>query len=113
MAWEQRDNCNRRYYYRGTRDANGRVQKTYLGSGPEAAAAAAEDEATRANEARQAALHKDLLDRLHATADHLRAQHDVHDLIMEAALLAAGFHNHRGQWRKRSHGRLHRNTFES
>ena len=113
MAWEQRKNGNTRYYYRGTRDANGRVHKTYLGSGAQAAAAAEEDEAVRADEARRAAQHQSLLDRMHAAADHIKAQHDQHDFLLKAALLAAGFRNKRGEWKRRRHGRQLSNAIKS
>lgn len=101
MAWEKRRN-GRLYYYRSRRNADGRVVKEYLGCGPEAVAAAKEDAARKAE--RMALRQEEQQQRL---AD-LTLGHQILNVytdagaLLEAALLAAGFHRPgRKPWRKR------------
>jgi hypothetical protein len=103
MAWEVKD--GRRYYYRCLRQGK-RIRHLYLGKGPEAERAAAEDrqrqeERQRAWEARRAdnALHQ------HATAPLLQLT-NLTELMTQTALVGAGFHRQdRSPWRKRQqHG---------
>lgn len=88
-----------RHYYRSVREGR-RVRTEYLGAGAVAEAAAMFDAAERMErqaerEARRAEL---ALDREIDESDrHLRKQ-------IEAALLASGYHKHKGTWRKRRHG---------
>ena len=95
MGWDKG-----RYYTR-SRKVNGRVVREYVGAGCVADLAAQMDalerqqrEAERA--ARQAKRAE--LDALDAPLDELN---DLAELLTRAALLAAGFHQHkRGEWRK-------------
>ena len=97
MAWESRS--KRRYYYRAKRVGN-RVEKTYLGAGDAAQAAAAKDAATKARRAADHATLAELQAKL-AGLDQLVAEVEVGaDVLTEAALFSVGFHQHRGQWRK-------------
>lgn len=97
MSWETRG--NNRYYYRKTRK-NGRVVSEYLGAGPFVEAIVALEQLDRERErmARQAereTLEADLeLDR---QVDRVTAA--VRD-VTRAALVASGYHTHKGQWRK-------------
>jgi hypothetical protein len=100
MAWESRHDSRHSYYYRKKRVA-GRVVSEYIGRGEVAALIARDDE----------------LDRLKAGADRAqrrteRASAQVLDAELDAleqelatlttgALLCAGYHLHKGQWRKR------------
>ena len=98
MAIETRG--NNRYYYRKRR-IGGRVVSEYIGSGSHADIAALEDERARDDtEARRQAL--------------TQAEHEYSELVspvdqfesllmqlMRAELLAAGYHQHKGQWRKK------------
>ena len=98
MGWERRGSgC---YYYRKRRLGN-RVVSTYVGAGECGAAAArhdarahAERERTRREEIRE---RERLLALERAGAD---AEDRVH-LVTQAWLLAAGYHTHKGQWRRR------------
>ncbi len=102
MAWETRRGTKLRYYYRAER-VDGRVRKICCGSGRLGAQAARQDAETRAaraaDEAAALAAEAELepLERLSVELD------EQMDLLLEAHLLAGGFHQHKGQWRKR-HG---------
>ena len=101
MAWEARN--GRKYFYRSKR-AGAKVEKVYLGCKDAAHKAAERDAAARrkraAEETELAAEQAKLasVNQLAAEADHGVA------LITEAAPLAQGFHNHRGQWRRLRNG---------
>ena len=106
MAWERRGKSNKLVYYRVTRTAEGKILKQYLGDGERAAAAAAavaRSEARR--EADRQAVHDEqarlagpdgLTDELVAMAESM----------MEATLLAGGFHRPNfGPWRRKRSGK--------
>lgn len=100
MGWERQR--GRFYYYRKVR-VGGRVRSQYMGTGflaqmfaeadidkrRERAARRAADRATRQAEAQ--------IDRQLADAESALAA------MTHATLKAAGFHQHRGQWRKKRH----------
>ncbi len=96
MAWERRH--NRQYYYRASRAADGRVQKTYIGSGEAAAAVAKTDVAAREvrlgdlSAAKALAMKYEPLDRLLDELDRRVS------LLTEAVLLSKGFHQHKDAW---------------
>jgi hypothetical protein len=99
MGWD-----NRGYYYR-SRKVNGRVKREYIGAGPGADLAAQLDAGRRADQeaARQSehARRQELAD-LDAPLDALD---ELVDLVARAALLAAGYRQHRrGEWRKKRGG---------
>ncbi len=50
MAWETRKTSPHRYYYRASRNGDGKVVKKYFGRGPLAEAAAAEDKIQQAQQ---------------------------------------------------------------
>ena len=100
MAWEQRKDTSNRYYYRSRRLPDGRVVKTYHGTGHRGALAAEADRLKRAEEDRQLQRHRALLDGIQHVAAPLMELCETCDLITEAALLTAGYHNHRGEWRE-------------
>ncbi len=99
MAWETRR--GNLYYYRSRRSADGRVRKEYCGTGPEAIAEAKADEVAR-DAARQA---RDELLRIAEEAKTVNCMmNDLDDavrMLTAGTLLAAGYHQHRGHWRKR------------
>jgi hypothetical protein len=97
MGWERRG--SKRYYYRARRVGT-RVIKEYFGSGRRARLAAKEDDEERRRKA---------LDRCEiwaiekAVADVETLMGDLEDVantMLQASLLAAGYHQHRGNWRK-------------
>jgi hypothetical protein len=101
MAWETRSNGN--YYYRYVRTGK-RVQKIYVGTGARAQAMARQDAQARAARAadREAA---EALSLKLAPFEQLAEEADaeIHQLL-KSVLQAAGFHWHRGEWRKKRHG---------
>ena len=103
MAWESRHGTKALYYYRVKR-VDGRVRKTCYGSGPGAELVASHDAMARAarHDDTQAAQREDAqcepLDRL---ANELDAGVET---LVDAAILACGFHLHRGELRRRRHG---------
>lgn len=95
MAWDKRG-----YYYRSVK-SQGRVNREYLGKGRVAALVAQmdaierEDRAAKRNEAIQ---DRERLKELDATLDRLDAFADAAVVVL---LEEAGFHRHKGEWRKR------------
>jgi hypothetical protein len=104
MAWERRQDTKKRYYYRSRRLPDGRVVKTYHGTGYRGAVAADADRFRRAEQSLIHERHRALLEHIQHVAAPLVELCDACDLVTEAALLAAGYHNHRGEWRKKRHG---------
>ena len=96
MAWETRGACP--YYYKSRRIGN-TVRKVYLGSGDVAKQAAANDAAAKAKRVADQTALAEFQTRL-ANVDQLAADVDQGvRLLTEAALLTAGFREHRGEWR--------------
>jgi hypothetical protein len=98
MGWD------RGLYYTRSKKVNGRVVREYVGTGRVGELAAKRDARERQKrEADRAALKTERarLDELDAPLDELNT---LADLLARAALLAAGYHQHkRGEWRKRRH----------
>ncbi len=101
MAWEKRRSGGI-YYYRATK-VYGSVRKQYLGSGPLAEAAAESDTLIREERLRQReaeALAAQVLEETtEATEEPARVFDDLCDLLVCSELEAAGYYNHRGEWR--------------
>ena len=99
MGWEQRGRGSGPYYYRSVRDG-GRVKKEYLGSGEFAEALARSDEAIR--QARQLERERALAEagRLRELAAPVLRLDEAADELLRAELVAAGFHRHKGVWRR-------------
>lgn len=99
MAWE------RGYYYRVRRE-NGRVVREYVGHGWHAEIIAQLDELERENASYEKQVAADALRKEKARSDKLDinidALDELADFVARAALIAAGYHQHkRGEWRKR------------
>jgi hypothetical protein len=99
MAWE------RGYYYRVRRE-NGRVVREYVGRGRIAEMLAELDVAEREKAQGKARLDAENLRTEKAKLDALdagiEALIETTDVLAHAALVAAGYHQHkRGEWRKR------------
>ncbi len=101
MAWETRG--GRRYYYEKKR-VDGRVVSRYVGCGLAAQLAEnvnemlrIEREVLREESRRQAALDREI-------DTQIRTAMRAVKLVTDAALFVAGYHKHKGQWRrKRGH----------
>jgi len=104
MAWEKRR--RRRYYYHKRREGD-RVTSVYLGRGDLAhfyAQAAQRDQRRRAQTRRHAREVCAEVDQLDQTLDALQT---ITATLVQATLIAEGFHLHHGQWRKNKRGRPH------
>ena len=100
MGWEQR--CGRSYYYRKVREG-GRVRSKYVGSGIVAQICAGDDNDKRRDQAAKRAT--DYATR-QAEAEIDRQLADVESVLAtmtHAMLSVAGYHKHKGQWRKKRH----------
>jgi hypothetical protein len=96
MGWDKG-----RYYTR-SRKVGGRVVREYVGTGRLGELAAELDKLDRGRrEAERAALRAEQAD-IGARDAPLDELHNLAELLTRAALVAAGFHQHkRGEWRKR------------
>ncbi|HEY0006376.1 MAG TPA: hypothetical protein VGB17_16460 [Pyrinomonadaceae bacterium] len=98
MAWENRN--GREYYYRKERSGD-TVRSVYVGAGPAASLAASMDQreqATRKKERTQIQLERAKAAREEAHLDEI----DQRVKALTASILeAAGFHQHKRQWRKK------------
>src|SRR3954468_16627312 len=106
MAWEVKKGC--RFYTRSLW-RGGRVVRQYLGTGPEAEKAAAEDEARRAEQKASREADRAWVGCRDAADSALAELHEAAELAAQAALIAQGFHQHdRGEWRRRKDVADHR-----
>jgi len=101
MAWEQRG--GKPFYYRKKR-VGGRVRSQYVGGGDIGRLCAAADLGRRrARKAEREAFRT--AQQAEADIDRQLAQAEAAiAALTEAALIAAGYHQHKGQWRKKRHG---------
>lgn len=101
MGWENRK--GKLYYYRKKREGS-RVRSIYVGSG-ETAHLISELEAMRHEETEMKRLHQRNLREIDEQADNLIERHgEAAEVLLTAALLAAGFHTHHRQWRRKRNG---------
>ena len=98
MAWEQRG--GRICYYRAVR-TGGSVRKVYFGSGPRAEEASREDELRRRAAEAARVSHRQLQSELLAIEATANAGRDAFRKRAEEKLANAGYHWHRGSWRRR------------
>ena len=109
MGWDAKGNGGNRYFYRSERRP-GRPHpvKVYVGKGPGAEEAARQLEGRRqARLARREADRAALLSERAGVAAADGALRELEGLVNEvvrAALRGAGYHEHRGEWRRRRHG---------
>ena len=100
MPWESRAGTDKRYYTR-TKRVDGKLVRTYFGSGPEAEEAARQDQLARelreAKRTRRATTADWLGDCARVTDEFF----ELVDVVYRAEMVAAGYHYHRGEWRKR------------
>jgi hypothetical protein len=99
VGWELRR--GRQVYYRSVRDGQ-KVRHVYVGFGPAAVAAAAEDERRRAKQEVDRADRERRCREWSEAFRPLQDLADVTDALLDATLLATGYDRHdRGRWRKR------------
>jgi hypothetical protein len=101
MGWKRIN--GRSYYYRSAREG-GRVRTEYVGAGEVASLIAQADTIER--DRREAERRDWEAERQRAAAEdrELDEWFDGIGSIADAAMIAAGFHKHKGQWRRRRDG---------
>ncbi len=98
MSYETRR--GQKYYYRGRR-VDGRVVKKYLGRGPAAKRAAAEDAQRKLDRLDQRRRELALENRLALFLDEFDLFWTASGRALRIALLAHNYHRRRGEWRRR------------
>ena len=101
MSWQRRD---QRHYYSRSYRVDGRIVREYVGGGAAGEQAAAADAQRRAQRQAAAAALRAEQDRWDEATSTLQDLCHLSDLLVRAALLAAGYHQHaRGVWRRKRH----------
>jgi len=90
-----------RYYTRSRRSPeNGRVLREYVGSGPLAKIVAEEDRRKRELAEAERKREKKELERLEALAAPVEELSEAAEILAHAHLIAAGYHRHKGEYRR-------------
>ena len=96
MAMEERG--KRKYYYRKER-VGGKVTSIYVGSGEYARLAFQMDKIERKQKAREAAALNRQLAKAAAIDGEINSLCELTGKLVDAFLLASGFHQHKREWR--------------
>ena len=99
MGWEARKRGAGSYYYRSVRQED-RVTKEYVGGGRLGQVAAKLDETQRLRREEEVAYWRAERERLEESAAFLGELTEAAKVLTRAHLLASGFHQHKGQWRR-------------
>ena len=102
MAWAKRGRG--RYYYRSVRVGD-KVETEYVGTGAAAEMQARMDEAVKRHCEQMRRVWKEERERLCETDHAIAAMFDEVELAADATMIAAGYHRHKGEWRRRHAGR--------
>jgi hypothetical protein len=98
MAWEKRS--GNRYYYQSERDEHGKVKKRYIGAGEIAELIAHADETRRRARQERRERGRKELENMEALAAPILETDVTVDVLTRAQLVAAGYHRHKGEWRR-------------
>ena len=98
MAWERRGNGL--YYYQSERE-NGRVRKRYVGQSEVVELVAHADETRRAVWERRRRDERAELDRGWEISEAGTELDATAEVLARAEMVAAGYHDHKGEWRRR------------
>jgi hypothetical protein len=98
MAWERRG--SNLYYYQSER-IDGRVRKKYVGAGDVAQAIAHADESIRGSRAAHSERARVEFEEAKTLASAGEELCEAAEILAVAQLVAAGYHRHKGQWRRR------------
>jgi len=91
------------YYYKSRRDGE-KVRKVYVGAGDFAHLAAQLDEAERLKREEETTRWRKEKERLEASAAFVKELEGAAEILTRAQLLMAGFHKHKGEWRRLREG---------
>jgi crotonobetainyl-CoA:carnitine CoA-transferase CaiB-like acyl-CoA transferase len=97
VALEKRD--GRLYYYRSVR-RGGQVRRVYVASGELARSAHEQEIMDRVAEEHAREAERAEIERLEALAAPVVEICEVSEVLARAHLIAAGFHLHKGEWRR-------------
>ena len=97
MTLERRN--GRPYYYRSVRDGE-RVRKVYVGAGEIARISHEEDMLQRTTREAERKREKEELERLKALAAPVLEISEAAEILAHAHLIAAGYHRHKGEYRR-------------
>ena len=97
MALEKRD--GNLYYYRSVQDSEGRPKQVYVGSG-ELARIASEQDNIRRMLKRERDRGWEEVECLEDLAAPVLEISEATDILARATLVAAGYHQHKGEWRR-------------
>jgi hypothetical protein len=98
VAWERRG--SNLYYYQSQR-IDGRVRKSYVGTGDVAQTIAYADEAIRQSRAAHSERARVELEDARALASAGEELCQAAGILAAAELVASGYHRHKGEWRMR------------
>jgi hypothetical protein len=99
MAWEKRERGTSNYYTRSKR-VNGKVVREYIGGGELARIASEIDTERRALRKVERQQEREELERLEALDALVCELCEVTEILTRAHLLALGYHEHKGEWRR-------------
>jgi hypothetical protein len=98
--WERRERGG--LYYTRSRKEGGRAVREYIGGGVLGQFAAQMDAEDRQRREEEAAAWREEQERIRKLEEPVEELSEATDLLVRAALLAAGYHQHkRGEWRLR------------
>jgi hypothetical protein len=98
VGWEKRERGT--CYYTRSKWADGRVVREYIGGGSLGQVAAQLDEYERRQKEEERLYWKEERKLLQQSARFLRELEEACEVLTRAYLIAAGYHKHRGEWRK-------------
>jgi hypothetical protein len=102
MGWERRKGSS--YYYRKER-SGGRVKSVYVGTGLIASLGADLDTREKAKKDAEREAFRHEVERQNVIDSQIDEVCRMTEMLTRAALIASGFHLHRGQWRRRRNGK--------
>jgi len=98
MGWETRERGGT--YYTRSRQENGRVLREYVGAGLIGELSAEADRIERERREVEKLKEKQDFERLATLAAPILELSEAADILTRAHLIAAGYHCHKGEWRK-------------
>jgi hypothetical protein len=101
MGWEKRG--NNLYYYRKKRDGD-RVMSEYVGNGRMAQRISVEDREERERKWKEIEAMAQKRDSFRVVDQHAVQTSRLIKQVAEVFLIMAGYHKHKGQWRKARNG---------
>ncbi len=100
MGLETRKNSNNQYFYR-KRWKGGRVVSEYMGTGPLGELAALHQEIDNGRRLAKKEAHEQERRSVILAEQALGEIHQLTALLVKVQMLASGYHQHKGTWRKR------------